>query len=196
MSTTERRGAGRPSSTDRETLLAAARELLREEGPNALTVRRLTEVLGLSRQVVYTHFGSIGGLIDALYREGFIQLRLTEERAAGMPRGIERVVAGCVAYRDSARARPELYKVMFERPFRDYTPTAESRRFAVAAFEPLVTAIEGTGRSRAESKSLALSVWAVIHGLVHLELQGYFPRHDAVDERIEQAVRTLLAHAP
>lgn len=191
----KKRGAGRPSSTDRETLLDAARRLLREEGPHALTVRRLTEDLGLSRQVVYTHFGSIGGLIDALYREGFIALRQAEDQVGG-PKGVDRVIGGCLAYRDSARARPELYKVMFERPFRDYSPSPQSRKFAVAAFEPLVRAIETTGRTPAEARSLALSVWAVIHGLVHLELQGYFPRGDAVDERIDQAVRALLEHAP
>jgi len=192
MSTTVRRSAGRPSSTDRETLLAAARRLLREEGPHALTVRRLTEELGLSRQVVYTHFGSIGGLIDALYREGFIALREAELDIPGAPTGIDRVVAGCLAYRDSARARPELYKLMFERPFRDYTPSKESRTFAIAAFQPLVRAIEATGRTPDEAQRLALSVWAVIHGLVHLELQGYFPRGDAVDDRIDEAVRALL----
>lgn len=188
---TTRRGAGRPSSTDQETLLAAARRLLREEGPHALTVRRLTEDLGLSRQVVYTHFGSIGGLIDALYREGFIALRQAEDQVSGV-HGVDRVVAGCLAYRASAQARPELYKLMFERPFRDYTPSAQSRSFAVAAFQPLVRAIESTGRTPDEAATLALSVWAVIHGLVHLELQGYFPRGDDVDARIDQAVRALL----
>jgi len=192
MSTTVRRSAGRPSSTDRETLLDAARGVLRDEGPHALTVRRLTEELGLSRQVVYTHFGSIGGLIDALYREGFIALREAELGIADLPKGIDRVVAGCLAYRASAQARPELYKLMFERPFRDYTPSKESRTFAIAAFQPLVRAIEGTGRTPEEAGRLALSVWAVIHGLVHLELQGYFPRGDAVDERIDEAVRALL----
>lgn len=187
-----RRVVGRPQSTDRETLLQAAIKLIREEGPNGLTVRRLTEVLGLSRQVVYTQYGSIGGLIDGLYREGFIRLRAAEERARDVPAGVDRVVAGCLAYREMAKNSPELYRVMFERPFRDYAPSAGSRRFAWAAFQPLVTAIEETGCTRAEAKSLALCVWAVVHGLVHLELQGYFPRRDAVDRRIDEAVRALL----
>jgi AcrR family transcriptional regulator len=154
-------------------------------------VRRLTQELGLSSQVVYTHFGSLGGLIDALYREAFIQLR-RETRAENVPPGIDRVVAGCLAYHASAKAHPELYKVMFERPFSRYTPARESRKIAVGAFEPLVRSIEGTGRTRSEARSLALSVWAVMHGLVHLELQGYFPVGDNVDRRIEEAVRALL----
>lgn len=190
---TARRPVGRPQSTDRSTLLQAAVELLREEGPGGLTVRRLTEVLGLSRQVVYTQYGSIGGLVDALYREGFSRLLEAAGRAQDVPAGDDRVVAGCLAYRTMATDNPELYSVMFERPFRSYSPEAESRRFALRAFEPLVTAIEGTGRTRREAKTLALSVWAVVHGLVHLELQGYFPRGDAVDERIDEAVRALIA---
>jgi AcrR family transcriptional regulator len=191
-----KRGAGRPQSTDRRTLQLAAIKLLREEGPNGLTVRRLTEVLGLSRQVVYTQYGSIGGLIDALYREGFSRLRESVERARTVPPGVDRVVAGCLAYREMATEWPELYRVMFERPFRDYSPTVESRRFALRSFEPLVIGIKETGRTKDEARTLAFSVWGAIHGLVHLELQGFFPSGYAVDLRIDEAVRALLDPDP
>ena len=191
-----KRGAGRPPSTDRQTLQLAAIKLLREDGPNGLTVRRLTEVLGLSRQVVYTQYGSIGGLIDALYREGFSRLRESVERARGVPPGVDRVVAGCLAYREMATEWPELYRVMFERPFRDYSPPLESRRFALRSFEPLVVGIEETGRTKDEARTLAFSVWSAIHGLVHLELQGFFPSGYAVDRRIDEAVRALLDPDP
>lgn len=190
-----RRAVGRPQSTDRETLLQAAIKLIREEGPNGLTVRRLTEVLGLSRQVVYTQYGSLGGLIDGLYREGFSRLRAAVDRARVVPPGVDRVVAGCLAYREMAIDCPELYRVMFERPFRDYSPPVESRRFALGAFQLLLTAIEETGRTKDEAMTVAFSVWAAIHGLVHLELHGFFRKGDVVEERIDQAVRALL-HSP
>ena len=167
-------------------------KVLREDGPSGLTVRRIAEVLGLSRQVVYTQYGSIAGLIDALYREGFVQLRAASMQVGAGLRGDDLVVAGCLAYRASALARPELYTVMFERPFREFTPSRESQAFAIAAFDPLVGAIETTGRDREAASSLAMSVWAVIHGLVHLELQGYFEPSGRVDLRIETAVRGLL----
>jgi AcrR family transcriptional regulator len=195
MTPIERAAVGRPPAVDRATLLAAAIKLLRNDGPNALTVRRLTALLGVSRQVVYTQFGSIGGLLDALYREGFVQLRAAGAAVDPGLRGTDRVVAHALAYRRSALDRPELYRVMFEQPFREYTPSEESRSFALAAFEPLVEAVASSGCDRREARNLALTVWGAIHGLVHLELQGYFDFEATSEPRIEATVRGLVHRA-
>jgi AcrR family transcriptional regulator len=176
-------------------LLAAAIKLLRDKGPTAVTVRGVTELLGVSRQVVYTQFRSIGGLVDALYRDGFEHLRAAAADIDPALHGTECVVAHALAYRRSALARPELYRVMFEQPFRDYTPSAESRSFALAAFEPLVEAVATTGCDRRHARMLALTVWGAIHGLVHLELQGYFTFEASSEPRIEAVVRGLMDHA-
>src|SRR6266511_2107860 len=122
MSVADRPNRGRPAAVDRPTVLAAAIKVLRDEGPSGLTVRRLAEAIGVSRQVVYTQFGSLGGLIDALYREGFAELRAAASTIGPELTGVERVVANALGYRSSALERPELYTVMFERPFREYVP--------------------------------------------------------------------------
>jgi AcrR family transcriptional regulator len=50
-------------------LLDAAWRLVREEGTEALTLGRLAEQAGVTKPVVYDHFGTRGGLLAALYRE-------------------------------------------------------------------------------------------------------------------------------
>ena len=175
-------------------MLAAAVKVLREEGPSGLTVRRLAEVVGVSRQVVYTQFGSLGGLIDALYRQGFMHLRAAGEQIEPGVTGTQRVVAGALAYRHSALERPELYSVMFERPFRNFVPSPESRSVALAAFEPLVEAVASTGRGSGQARSLALTMWGAMHGLVHLELQGYFAFEPSTEQRMIDVVTGLIDH--
>lgn len=177
---------------DRRTVVAAAIKVLRDEGPSGLTVRRLAEVVGVSRQVVYTQFGSLGGLIDVLYREGFAQLRASGTEIDSGLNGIELVVAAALAYRRSALERPELYRVMFERPFREFVPSPESRSVALAAFEPLVEAVVSSGRESGEARDLALTLWGAIHGLVHLELQGYFAFEPSSEQRIIDVVKGLV----
>ena len=86
--------ARRPLTVER--VLAAAIKVLRDEGPSGLTVRRLAEVVGVSRQVVYTQFGSLGGLIDALYREGFARLRASGTEIDSDLHGTELVVAAAL----------------------------------------------------------------------------------------------------
>jgi AcrR family transcriptional regulator len=183
---------GRPAAVDRPTVLAAAIKVLRDEGPSGLTVRRLAEVIGVSRQVVYTQFGSLGGLIDALYREGFAELRAAASTIDPGLTGIARVVANALEYRTSALERPELYAVMFERPFREHVPSPESRSVAVAAFQPLVDAVASTGREPGEARNLALTLWGAMHGLVHLELQGYFAFEPSSEQRIIDVVNGLV----
>lgn len=50
-------------------LLDAAWRLVREEGTEALTLGRLAEQSGVTKPVVYDHFGTRSGLLAALYRE-------------------------------------------------------------------------------------------------------------------------------
>jgi AcrR family transcriptional regulator len=65
---TERR-AGRLSKPQRrEQLLAAAMAMVRDEGADALTLGALAERAGVSKPVVYEHFGTRAGLLIALYR--------------------------------------------------------------------------------------------------------------------------------
>jgi hypothetical protein len=103
------------------------------------------------------------------------------------------VLAHAQAYRRYALANPELYQVMFERPFRTFSPSAESRERAITAFEPLVAAVATTGRAPAAARDLAITLWGAMHGLVHLELQGYFSFEASPEHRLVRMVEGLLA---
>jgi len=194
MTADDRPARGRPRRLDEHTVLAATVKLLGEHGPAGVTVRSVADAVGVSRQVVYTQFGSLCGLIDALYRHGFEQMLAGALELVASP-GTERVMAHAVAYRAYALANPELYQVMFERPFRGYSPSQHSRAAALAAFEPLVDAVESTGRDRADARDVALTLWAAVHGLVHLELQGYFAAEPSTESRVAEIVIGLLDHA-
>lgn len=50
-------------------LLDVSWQLIREEGTEALTLGRLAEHSGVTKPVVYDHFGTRAGLLAALYRE-------------------------------------------------------------------------------------------------------------------------------
>ncbi len=60
----------RLSRADRQQqLLTEAWRLVREEGTDALTLGRLAERAGVTKPVVYDHFGTRAGLLAALYRD-------------------------------------------------------------------------------------------------------------------------------
>jgi len=52
----------------------AAGDLLRREGPGAVTVRRLAAQVDASTTVIYSLFGSKDGIVAAMFRDGFTNL--------------------------------------------------------------------------------------------------------------------------
>ncbi|MFE1591178.1 TetR/AcrR family transcriptional regulator [Nocardia sp. NPDC058705] len=65
----------------REQLLDTALTLVREHGTDGLTLATLAEAAGVSRPIVYDHFGTRPELLLALYRQLDERHRFTSEQA-------------------------------------------------------------------------------------------------------------------
>ncbi|MEO0494443.1 MAG: TetR/AcrR family transcriptional regulator [Actinomycetota bacterium] len=185
------------AETMRERVLRVADDLLADEGPDALSLRRIADLADTSTQAVYTRFGGKPGLADALFRSGY--RRLADEIAA-MPDlhdPIEQLRALALAYRRVALANPHHYKLMTGRPIADYDPPRESLAFAASTMEPLVDAVRAAcadGRLEGDVRTVATRLWAAGHGRVSLELHGLVEVDDA--EANEYFDRLVDAHRP
>lgn len=71
-------GAG-PGGT-RERILAAARQIIVEEGYARLSLERVAEQAGVARATIYYQFGSKAGLLDGLVGEMEFEARIHESR--------------------------------------------------------------------------------------------------------------------
>ncbi|MFJ5087592.1 TetR/AcrR family transcriptional regulator [Streptomyces sp. NPDC088674] len=166
-------------------LVEEAAGILAEEGPQALTTRRLAAAVGTSTTAVYTHFGSMDDLVRAIVREGFARLdqRMGEVTATGDP--VADVAALGLAYRGNALDHHYLYGVMFGGSGPGgFSLTDEDRQHGRYTLEPLVRAITAAmeaGRFRAgDARLVAHQMWIALHGLVTLELGGFLvPPYDA-----------------
>src|ERR1700759_2531512 len=94
-----------------ELILAAARELAEAEGWDAVTTRRLADLINYSQPVLYSHFKGKAEIMAAVATRGFeelaIQLKTATRNVAGAG-GVLRNV--CAAYIDFASARPIVYE--------------------------------------------------------------------------------------
>lgn len=198
MSAEESPGLGRPGAAVARSLVEVAERLVREEGPHAVSLRRVAEAAGTTTQAVYTSFGGKPGLIDALYREGYARLatRLAEVDSGAEP--LERIRALGAVYRERALADPHLYELMTAHPIAGYEPPLASRRAARATLQPLVDAAGDAvdaGVLAGEPDQIAHLLWAAGHGFVALELQGLAP--DDPDVAYRRMTDALLAgHRP
>ena len=195
----------RPRTHDeklRLRLLDEGGRLLAEEGPAALTVRRLAERAGTSASAVYSLFGDKWGLVEEMFREGF---RRFAERIAALERTDDPwadLAALGAAYRANARANPHLYDLMFGQPFPQFQPGEEDRVMAMGTFAALVEALGrcvDAGLLSGNVLDLATAFFSLIHGLTALELLGWVvppERAELVWARAQQALFIGLAHVP
>ncbi len=182
VSVTARPAEHPPADGQRAALLAAASRLLAEEGPEALTVRRIAAEAGVSTMGVYSRFGGKDGVLDALFREGFERLlaELGEQPPGADP--VADLAAACRAYRRFAVAHATHYALMFQGAVPGFEPTDESRAVALASYQVLVDRVRrglaaGVFAPVASAERLAYAVWATCHGAVTLELLGLLPEH-------------------
>jgi AcrR family transcriptional regulator len=170
----------RPDPDVRVRLLEGAARLLSEEGPSALTLRKVATEADTSTMSVYTHFGSMGDLAEAVVAEGFARLAVLLGEVPRTDDAIADLAGLGRAYVANARQNPHLYAVMFgTASLGSYRlRTAEERERGWYTFTEIVEtsrrAVEQGRLSPAEPLAIASQLWAAIHGYVMLDVGGYF----------------------
>jgi AcrR family transcriptional regulator len=151
-------------------VVAAGRQLLEEEGLEALTMRRLAERVGIRAPSLYKHLPDKAALEAAIIATGFEEAAAAFEQAVdsageGSGEGAgDALVVLAAAYRRFALEHPHLYRLMTNGPLpRAHLPPGLEGRTAA----PLLRVAGSEARARA--------VWAFAHGMVMLELDQRFP---------------------
>jgi AcrR family transcriptional regulator len=177
-------------------LLDIASGLLEQEGPEALSMRRIAEQAGCSTTVLYTLFGGKEGLANGLYLEGFRRLQEALEKV-NEGDALENLKSLNRTYRQVALQNPTYYAVMFERPIPEYRPSDENRQQAWASMQPLIGTIQscisqGIFKDN-HADIMAMELWTIAHGLVSVELAGYFPgKTTLADDMHEKALDDMI----
>lgn len=161
-------------SPGRAHILDAALEVLAQEGPGRMTVRKVAEAAGCSTTGVYTYFGGKQGLLDALSIEGYRLLDAeTSEPVTDDP--LRDVIDGLLLYREFARAHVALYLLMFGSKAQGYTPGPDALaagRASLATFGASVARAASLGYLDGDPEWASFVLWGAAHGYVMLELTG------------------------
>ncbi|GAB2800468.1 WHG domain-containing protein [Dyella kyungheensis] len=162
----------------RARLCEAAAKIYVEEGPAAVTMRRLAGELGVGTMTPYRYFDNKEEIITAVRTRGLNRFSEALERALESPGdGRTRSRAVRDAYIAFARENTATYRLMFEYPeTRRDDPAyrqAHDRMWATIAAHVNVMIAEGT--VAADAAILGHQIWAALHGAVMLEIAGMLP---------------------
>jgi AcrR family transcriptional regulator len=103
----------RPATDQRQRLLDVALARVEESGPEVLRARELTAEIGASTQALYTLFGGMPGLFEAIVADGFTRFAA---HVAAVPETDDPVAdffAKGLAFGEWALTHPQLYRLMF-----------------------------------------------------------------------------------
>ena len=167
----------------RAALVQAALRRIQRDGVAALTLRGVGDDLGVSRTALYRHFADKSALLATVAAQGFATLRATLvaawEKAGKGRRGF---AAMGEAYVRFALANPSYYRVMFGGALDGLARDPALEREGAAAFQVLVDALveqQRAGLVRAdEPVQLARFIWAIVHGIAMLAIDGLLPPDD------------------
>jgi AcrR family transcriptional regulator len=180
----------------RRALLDEALVTIRAEGVNALTLREIGARLGVSRTALYRHFADKRALLTAVATEGFRTLRqqlVTAWEEGG--RGHAAFQSMGVAYVRFAVANPSHYSVMFGGFVDPKVHKPELAAEAGGAFQALVDALATLQRDAVvrgdDTVLMAKFVWAVVHGVATLGIDGQLPEPGGVEELMRYALERL-----
>jgi AcrR family transcriptional regulator len=181
-----------------DEILAVAARMLRDDGVDALSLRRVAEAVGVTPMALYNHFDNKGALLDALVAEGYRRWEGYLARALGRRTPLGRVREGLRQYREFALDEPRFFELMFLTPRPGIpgapasladTPSATFNALAAAAAE----ALGGSAAAPSDPRETILLLWAAAHGLVALHFTGRFGGDPAAFRRAyDRALGTLL----
>jgi AcrR family transcriptional regulator len=169
---------GRPREHDdatREALLRAGEQLLSRGEP--LSVRALADATATTTRAVYSLFGSMDGVHQALLARGFEELG---RRVRAVPEtsdpAADLVRAGLDAFRGFALEHPNLFRLGFERIVPGLAPAGEAGTIMVRALKALAARVQRcSDAGLLGGRAVRDVVWqfhAFCQGLASVELSG------------------------
>jgi AcrR family transcriptional regulator len=169
-----------PHPTDgnlRETVLAAAIDIVNNEGVGALSMREVARRAGVSHQAPYHHFADKAEILAQISIQGFELL--TEAMNDALASSVEPAEAAFNAYVTFALNHTGHFKIMF-RPELCMVETHEGAKAAadraMNSLMMLVRRVAPANISEREAFDWAVLLWAQVHGTATLLVDGPLAR--------------------
>ncbi|NVK39179.1 MAG: TetR/AcrR family transcriptional regulator [Gammaproteobacteria bacterium] len=182
----------------RQALLNASMDIIRNQGIGGLSLRKLAEVVGVSRTAPYHHFKDKDALLAAVAAQGFAELsELLNEAILDehLPLS-DKLQQAVMGYLQFAIAHPTQYELMFGQMLWQDSKQTEFQRTAKDCFRLYVKIFESFEQHSQQSLNesplrLAQVTWSTLHGLARLASDGIFAKKDDLDDIAKTVIKQI-----
>jgi AcrR family transcriptional regulator len=182
-------------------LLKSAELLLKDEGIEGLSLRKLADKVGVSRTAPYHHFKDKNELLCAIAEQGFLYWReiaekIFEQADMSIKQKYRQFVYEYIQY---AADNPELYDLMFGRTiWKQNTATDSLKGVAYPSFQFQVELTrnwqqQGLMSSTEDTLRLAQVAWGTMHGIARLLIDGIYADSSHIEEMCQCVVNIFTS---
>ncbi|HEX7816353.1 TetR/AcrR family transcriptional regulator [Dyella sp.] len=182
----------------RERICAVAARLYVEEGPVAVTMRRIATELGIGTMTAYRYYPNKDSIMTAVRTRGMHRFSQCLEDALAQPGdGRSRSRAVRDAYIAFARTNTATYRLMFEypEPRQDDPAYQEAHRRMWQTITAHVDAMAAEGLIEVDAPIFGHQIWASLHGAVMLEIANMLPPGQDAASLHTRTVTALIDYA-
>jgi AcrR family transcriptional regulator len=174
-------------------LVAAARQILDENGFQAVGLRETARRVGVSATAAYRHFTSKEDLLASVAAEGFRELGAAMERATCGPNPLSR---SGQAYIEFAQQNRGLFRLMFGPVLAERAKYQALKAATDAVADLLLRSVADLDQRPLDHNAAAMAAWGLVHGLSHLFVDGFVPAARAPVLAEEILAKTRLSRLP
>lgn len=175
---------------DSKIIISTAAQLVEEKGYDNFSLNELAVKLGVKTASLYNHIEGIGEVNSKVSIIAVSRLhQMLEQSIAGKERD-QALLSLTLAYRDFAKANPELYKAVIKLRSSDDDQLKESGAQMV---EPIMTVLKKYSLDEWDMIHFSRALRSAIHGFVEMEEAEFFRKHDAnIDESYKKMIEGYI----
>ncbi|MCT1532762.1 MULTISPECIES: TetR/AcrR family transcriptional regulator [Sphingobacterium] len=199
MGLTERRL--RQQEELKQQIISCSREIVENEGWNALSIRKIADAIEYSVPVIYKHFENKEAISTFFVQEGFQNLhKELEEQIDDSKEVSDKLGQLAKAYWLFAVKYPKHYEIMFGLGIPTCEKTNESENIKKVSNKMLgliEEAIALSGKTHIDKYLKLKTLWSILHGIVAIELLSLNSRDnicpsEVLKDAIDGYIKSIL----
>ena len=180
----------------RTNILEASIDIVKEEGWQALSMRKIAEKIEYTAPIIYEYFANKDAILHELTRQGFVQLaKLMEEAKSKFTDPAEQLEAMWLAYWNFAFAEKELYQVMYGVEMnccamQNSCPDIQGP--STMLWDKIAEIIPEEKRTEDYIDKKYYTFWSIVHGLISINMTRQLTSDEMNKEVLKDAISSII----
>jgi AcrR family transcriptional regulator len=177
-------------------ILEASLDIVKEEGWQALSMRKIADKIEYTAPIIYEYFANKDAILHELTRKGFVQLaKLMEEAKNRFTDPSEQLEAMWLAYWNFAFAEKELYQVMYGVEMnccamQNSCPDIQGP--STMLWDKIEEIIPEEKRTEDYIDKKYYTFWSVVHGLISINMTRQLTSDEMNKEVLKDAISGII----